>query len=117
MAGLEDRFDAPTRFADAGDRLHELVTAETGLDDFGPDDYLEGLEVLLLSLDYDPHFSERGRRIIWGECYQALAARAHAAPAPGDMGHHPRVSQCGGTPAGADDRQAGNAGDARHGGG
>ncbi len=78
MAGLEDRFEAPARFADAGDRLHELVTAETGLDDFGPDDYLEGLEVLLLSLDYDPHFSERGRRIIWGECYQALAARARA---------------------------------------
>lgn len=78
MPGLEDRFEPPGSFADASDQLHELVSVQMGTDDFGPDDYLQGLKVLLLALDYDPHFSERGRRIIWGECFSALSARAHA---------------------------------------
>jgi hypothetical protein len=78
MTGIEDRFCAPQQFADASDQLHELVAAQLGFDDFGPDDYLPGLEALLLSLDYDPRLTERGRRIAWGEVYNALFARAHA---------------------------------------
>ena len=40
---------------------------EVGSDDFGPDDYLSGLKALLQSMDYDPHFSEQGRRISWAQ--------------------------------------------------
>jgi len=78
MTGLEDRYAAPAQFADAGDQLHELVASQLGGDYFGPDDYQPGLETLLLSMDYDPHFSERGRRIAWGELYGGLFGRAHA---------------------------------------
>jgi hypothetical protein len=80
-SGLEDRFAPPERFADAGDQLHDLVASETGSAEFGGDDYLPGLRALLLSMDYDPRFSERGRRIAWGEIFSALAARVHAARA------------------------------------
>jgi Sulfotransferase family len=75
---LEDRFPPPERFADSSDQLHELVSAKLGASDFGGDDYLTGLKVLLLSMDYDPHFSERGRRIAWGELIGALSARVQA---------------------------------------
>jgi hypothetical protein len=78
MAGLDERFAPPQRFADAMDRLHELVAGEVGGDDFGPDDYRPGLKVLLQSMDYDPHFSERGRTIAWGRLIGALSGRAHA---------------------------------------
>jgi hypothetical protein len=78
MSGLEDRHAPPERFSTAFDELHEWVTQQTGNDDFGPDDYRAGLEVLLLSMDFDPRFTEQGRRIAWGEIYSALAARAHA---------------------------------------
>jgi hypothetical protein len=78
MSGLEDRHAPPERFSSAIDRLHELVTRQTGADDFGANDYRAGLEVLLLSMDHDPRFTEQGRRIAWGEVYSALAARAHA---------------------------------------
>jgi hypothetical protein len=78
MAGMEERFAPPERFADAADQLHDLVAQQVGTDDFGPEDYLPGLKVLLLSMDYDPHFTERGRRIAWGELFNALAGRAHA---------------------------------------
>jgi len=75
---LEDRFPPPKRFVDSSDLLHELVAAEVGSSDFGTDDYLAGLKVLLVSMDFDPRFSERGRRIAWGELIGALSARAHA---------------------------------------
>jgi hypothetical protein len=78
MAGLEDRFAPPAEFADARNQLHDLVVQQLGADEFGPPDYLPGLDMLLLSLDYDPRLTERGRRIAWGELYNALYARAHA---------------------------------------
>lgn len=78
MTGLEDRFAAPEHFADASELLHELVARQLGADDFGPDDYMPGLKMLLLSMDFDPQFSERGRRIAWGLLYGALFARAHS---------------------------------------
>ncbi len=75
---MEERFAPPESFATAGDHLHELVACEVGSSDFGGNDYQLGLRVLLQSMDYDPQFSERGRRIAWGEVITALSARARA---------------------------------------
>jgi hypothetical protein len=69
---------APKFFRHAIDELHELVALEAGTDDFGPKDYLPGLKVLLQSMDYDPHFSETGRRVSWGMVIEALRSRADA---------------------------------------
>lgn len=75
---MDDSYDPPERFETALDQLHETVSAELGWDDFGADDYLPGLKVLLQSMDYDPHFSPRGRRFAWGNVVGVLRARAHA---------------------------------------
>ena len=75
---MELAYDPPERFRDAFDRLHEQVAAATGSDDFGPADYTAGLKTLLQSMDYDPHFSETGRRAAWGMLAEVLAGRAHA---------------------------------------
>lgn len=79
MLGVEDRFPAPERFADACDRLHALAAAQIGSRDFGAGDYLPGLKALLQSMDYDPQFTERGRRIAWGALLTTLCSRGHAA--------------------------------------
>ena len=71
-------YDPPEQFRTALEPLHELVAKETGSTDFGPTDYLPGLEVLLQSMDYDPHFSARGRRAAWGQVVGVLKGRAHA---------------------------------------
>ncbi|MCT2400201.1 sulfotransferase family protein [Novosphingobium mangrovi (ex Huang et al. 2023)] len=71
-------YDPPEAFRHALDQLHEVVSGETGLTDFGPDDYLPGLKVLLQSMDYDPHFSETGRRVAWGMVVGVLRGRAQA---------------------------------------
>lgn len=78
MAGFEERFAPPLRFVDAYDEAHAIASKLAGADNFGPDEYRGGLRVLLQSLDYDPRFTERGRRIAWGEVVSMLAARAHA---------------------------------------
>jgi Sulfotransferase family len=75
---LEDGFSPPKRFATASDELHELVSSEVGSSDFGAGDYRAGLRVLLQSMDYDPVFTERGRRIAWGELISALSGRVRA---------------------------------------
>ncbi len=75
---MDDRYDPPQQFATALDQLHELVAGEVGTTDFGDDDYLPGLGVLLQSMDYDPHFSERGRRYAWGTVINVLRGRAQA---------------------------------------
>jgi hypothetical protein len=75
---MEDRFAPPERFATASDQLHEVVASLAGSSDFGGDDYHLGLQVLLQSMDYDPVFSEHGRRVAWGELISALSSRAHA---------------------------------------
>lgn len=71
-------YDPPKTFRHALGLLHDVVATEVGSDDFGPPDYLNGLTVLLQSMDYDPHFSEVGRRAAWGQVVGALKARAHA---------------------------------------
>jgi hypothetical protein len=75
---MELTYDPPAQFRTALDQLHDIVAAETGSTDFGPDDYLPGLKVLLQSMDYDPHFSEMGRRAAWGMVVEVLRGRAHA---------------------------------------
>ena len=71
-------YDPPARFRHALDQLHDLVAREVGSDDFGPADYLPGLKVFLQSMDYDPHFTETGRRAGWGQVVHVLKGRAHA---------------------------------------
>lgn len=68
---------APDRFATAADWLHESARALTGLDDFGPDDYREGLTVLLRAMDSDLHFTPMGREFGAGTVIATLAARLH----------------------------------------
>lgn len=67
----------PNQFHQSIQQLHDRVIDALGADDFGPQDYLEGLNVLLLSLDYDPQLTEKGRQIAWDELFAALYARAH----------------------------------------
>jgi hypothetical protein len=83
---MDFSYDPPDTFRTAMDQLHELVAGEVGSDDFGPDDYLAPLRVLLQSMDYDPHFSERGKRAAWGQVISVLRSRAHAIKA---MKAHP----------------------------
>jgi hypothetical protein len=71
-------YDPPETFRNAMDQAHEIVTKEVGSDDFGAKDYLRGLRVLLQSMDYDPHFSVRGRRMAWGMVIGVLRSRAQA---------------------------------------
>lgn len=75
---MEQGYDPPETFRHALDRLHDTVTAETGLTEFGAGDYLPGLRVLLQSMDYDPHFTPRGRRLAWGMVVGVLRGRAQA---------------------------------------
>lgn len=75
---MELSYDPPAQFRTALDQIHAIVAGEVGSDDFGPDDYLPGLTVLLQSMDYDPRFTELGRRIAWGEVVGVLRGRAQA---------------------------------------
>lgn len=75
---MELAYDPPATFRDASDQLHDLVTTEIGFADFGPADYLPGLTVLLQSMDYDPRFTELGRRAAWGDVVAVLRGRALA---------------------------------------
>jgi hypothetical protein len=75
---MDESYAPPIRFSNALDQLHELVANEVGSADFGAPDYLPGLSVLLQSMDYDPHFTERGRRYAWGTVVNVLKGRAHA---------------------------------------
>ena len=69
---------APDRFTTAGRRFHEAARALTGLDDFGPDDYREGLEVLLRAMDSDLSFTPMGREFGAGTIVSTLCSRLHA---------------------------------------
>src|SRR5260370_38355131 len=88
---MEDRFAPPVSFEAASDQLHELVAGWVGSADFGDDEYRWGLRALLQSMDYDPVFSDRGRRIAWGEVISALSARAHALKS---VAQHPGSDSC-----------------------
>ena len=55
--------------------LHEAASKVTGLDDFGPDDYADGLEVLLRSYADEADLTPRGDRVARAMLRGALAAR------------------------------------------
>ena len=57
------------------DELHALASQVTGLSDFGPDDYTDGLGVLLGSLERDADLTPRGRKVMRAMLRGALAAR------------------------------------------
>lgn len=78
MVVMNESLAPPERFRDASDLAHALAAARAGSDDFGGDDYREGLRILLLSMDRDPRFTPRGRRVAWGSVVDTLAARASA---------------------------------------
>jgi hypothetical protein len=69
---------APDRFATAAPWFHETAHALTGLDDFGPEDYREGLDVLLRAMDSDVNFTPMGREFGAGTIIGTLCARLHA---------------------------------------
>lgn len=71
-------YDPPVAFRHALDQLHDIVAKEIGADDFGAPDYLPGLRVMLQSMDYDPHFTEAGRRAAWGQVIGVLRGRGQA---------------------------------------
>jgi hypothetical protein len=75
---IDERFSPPEKFATASDQLHDLVARVTGASDFGDGDYLWGLRILLQSMDYDPIFSEFGKKAAWGLLIGALSSRAYA---------------------------------------
>jgi hypothetical protein len=75
---MDFSYDPPGAFRIAFDELHDVVAKETGSTDFGPGDYHPGLRVLLQSMDYDPRFSESGRRAAWGLVVGVLKGRVHA---------------------------------------
>jgi hypothetical protein len=61
-------------WATAGD-LHALASQVTGLEDFGPDDYSDGLAELISSLERDADLTARGRKVMRAMLRGALAAR------------------------------------------
>lgn len=75
---MDSQYVPPASFAGAMDELHGLVAREVGLSDFGPDDYLPGLRVLLQSMDYDPQFTPAGRAYAWDTVVGVLKGRACA---------------------------------------
>ena len=66
-------FDVP--LSDCDDALHTIARQRTGHEDFGPDDYREGLGVLLQSLDADADLSPAGRQAAVEFVVTALAGR------------------------------------------
>ncbi len=60
------------------EQLHEAATDRTGLDDFGSDDYREGLAVLVESLEAEANMTDVGRFAISEIITQALVGRLSA---------------------------------------
>ncbi len=75
---MDETYQPPESFANALDQLHDLVSRDIGSSDFGSQDYLPGLRVLLQSMDYDPRFTQRGRSAAWGNVVGVLRGRAQA---------------------------------------
>jgi hypothetical protein len=68
----------PEKFADAEAALHEAAVRETGLNDFGGDEYLPGLRVLLRALDSDLKLTGVYRERVFGSIAGVLIGRLYA---------------------------------------
>lgn len=69
---------APQVFGEALELLHEQAASLAGSRDFGSEDYLPGLRILLRSVDSDLRPTPSGVDLAWGNLLNALASRAHA---------------------------------------
>src|SRR5579859_1224419 len=68
----------PKKFIDAEDVLHETAIAQVGFDDFGEQDYLAGLRVLLKAIDTDLELNANGRERVFGTVLRALTGRLYS---------------------------------------
>ena len=66
------------------DELHALASQVTGLSDFGPDDYTDGLGVLLESYQRDAALTPAGTKAARSMLRGALMARLLGGDGPGD---------------------------------
>ncbi|MCB9742324.1 MAG: sulfotransferase [Alphaproteobacteria bacterium] len=69
--------------------LRAQAVAATGLDDFGPDEHLEPLEVLLSAAQADPRLSALGRIGLSRECVKMLSERLRVVKA---LAEHPEIT-------------------------
>ena len=69
---------------DYGESVHTELTVDavlnaaverTGLDDFGPDDHLERLDLWLSEMDADPERTGLGRMLMFGDCVRYASNR------------------------------------------
>ena len=65
-------------FRAAETEFHEEASRACGLDDFGDDDYLEGLRALLAALDDEAPLNEIGRAMFRTNIVAALVGRLHS---------------------------------------
>lgn len=65
-----------TCFYGREDELHDKASKATGLTDFGAPDYMQGLRVLLASIDADARLTESGTKLVWDALVITLVARA-----------------------------------------
>jgi hypothetical protein len=68
----------PDRFVDAEGLLHDMAMAEVGFSDFGSDDYLTGLQMLLKSIDTDLDLAAPSRERVFGMILAALISRLYS---------------------------------------
>jgi len=69
----------PSAFRGAFAQLHAAAIEEAdGLDDFGPSDYAQPLEVLLDAIESDSPLTEQGRWLAWNDLVEGLTARLFA---------------------------------------
>ena len=55
--------------------LHEVAQQATGLHDFGPDEYIQGLEVLLRACETESNLTPIGRQAVQGQVLAGLQGR------------------------------------------
>lgn len=75
---MTKRKPMPVKFADAEENLHETAVAQVGFEDFGEQDYLAGLRVLLRAIDTDLELNATGRKRVFATVLRALRGRLYS---------------------------------------
>ncbi len=70
--------DSSPSFVESEDELHEAAVDAVGFDDFGDESYLEGLRVLLESLDRAAKLTPAGREMARQDILETLKKRLRA---------------------------------------